>query len=223
MNKILEKKEPWQVVFKDRFLKSDKRENPYLVAFLYFLVIVLCIIFVFIAFFQLCLIEGSSMRNTLQSGEHVLLLKTTSVDYKDIAVITKKDSKGVNYNIIKRVIGVGGDTLEYKTENGVINLYRKEKGASNFTLLKEDYILEPMELDYFWKKNKPDSGPFTIEDGFVYVLGDNRNNSEDSRGSDGAYMVENVYGKMVFKLETDSLLEHFLKFIYGSEKPITKE
>ena len=70
--------------------------------------------------------------------------------------------------IIKRVIGLPGDTV--KAENGV--LYRKESGESDFAVVEEAYLGEEWTGDI---------QPTTVAEGNIYVLGDHRSVSLDSR------------------------------------------
>lgn len=217
------KKEKWEIVIKDRFLTNEKPDNPYVTAFLYFIVFFLSFLLIFVCFFQLCSISGHSMENSLYEGEHVLLLKNSS-DFKhgDIVVITKDvtvNGKTQKTNIIKRVIGLEGDVLVFKTndENNEVSLLRKSKGSSEDPqLVNESYIKEPM------LKN---SGKFSSEfafdteipvpEGMVFVMGDNRNHSDDSRLVDGyCFSVSNVLGKSMMKIDKGSVLEFLLKLLY---------
>lgn len=222
------KKEPYEIVLKDRFLKNEKPDNPYITAILYFVVFFLSFLLIFVCFFQLCLINGDSMMNTLHNKDHVLLLRATS-SYKrgDIVVITRdKEDTGDKSNIVKRVIAVAGDTIRFdvvhvnETEETVV-AYLKKKGEDEFVALEgdSDYAREPMlrnsgyfESDYFDKNDK--DREIYIDDNCIYVMGDNRNHSKDSR-LDGPYSVKNVYGKQVLLLKQGSLLEKFFIFLYN--------
>ena len=104
----------------------------------------------------------------------------------DIIVIKKKVKDG-DY-IIKRVIGQGGDTI--KIQNNKVYV--------NGEVLDEPYINEPM--------NKNENITVTIPEGYLFVMGDNRNNSLDSRSSEiGLIDVEKeVVGKAIFSLSSFS-------------------
>ena len=104
------KKQAWEIVLKDRFLTNNKPDNLYVMALMYFVVFLLSFLLVFVCFFQLCEVRGTSMVNTLHDGDHVLLLKTSKT-YKrgDIVVITKDDeNKKTKTNIIKQVKNIRG-------------------------------------------------------------------------------------------------------------------
>lgn len=112
------------------------------------------------------------MENTVHNGDIVLLLKKTQPKDGDIIVI-KMDDKT---SIIKRVIGVSGDTIQIKNSQ----LYRNGKK------IKEPYIKEGMEDTEFPKTS--------IKKGELFVLGDNRNVSADSRIF-GTFSVKQYIGK----------------------------
>ena len=134
--------------------------------------IISIIIAVILAFFirtfvvEPYLVDGSSMNPTLQNSERLLVNKSAylfSEPTKDDIVIFKFPFDQ-SRDFIKRVIAVPGDTIEIKSGNVYLN----------GQLLKENYILEKTKGDY--KK-------VIVPQKHVFVMGDNRNNSEDSRFS----------------------------------------
>ncbi|CAG9621569.1 signal peptidase I [Sutcliffiella rhizosphaerae] len=180
----------------------------------------LCVIGLLVAVFisafviQPFTVKGNSMEPTLEgedlwrnekTGDHVLIFKSgymvgMEAEYNDIVVIDSRiererrlfdnlresplltkllnEGHGKNY-WIKRVIGKEGDTLEYK--DGIV--YR------NGEALVEDFLLEEMVTSF---------DKITVPKNHVFVLGDNRNNSRDSREI-GAVPLENVMGKVVLR------------------------
>ena len=125
------------------------------------------------------IVDGSSMNPTLQSGERVMVNKFTyRIDEpKKSDIIVFEQRGGKNRNLIKRIIATGGDTIE--VANGKVYV--------NDQLLDEDYILETTEGDYF---------KTVVPEGTVFVMGDNRNNSLDSRfESVGFVEPDDIKGK----------------------------
>lgn len=113
---------------------------------------------------QSFVVEGRSMLPTLKDGERLFINKFIyrfkGPERGDIIVFEPQGAPGKRY--IKRVIGLPGETVYIKDYKVYIN------GEP----LEEDYILEPAYSNY---------GPFEVPAGHVFVLGDNRNNSTDSR------------------------------------------
>ena len=133
---------------------------------------------------ELYLVDGPSMRPTLQSAERLVVNKFI---YRFRApergeILVFRYPKDPSRDFIKRVIAVPGDTIEIK--DGLVFV--------NQQLMNEPYILSKTRGDY----------PLTtIPEGHIFVMGDNRNNSEDSRFADVGFVpYELVKGKamMVF-------------------------
>ena len=133
---------------------------------------------------ELYLVSGPSMRPTLQNAERLVVNKFIynfrAPERGEILVF--KYPKDQSRDFIKRVIAVPGDTVEIKDGKVFVNQQ----------LMNEPYILSKTRGDY----------PLTtIPEGHVFVMGDNRNNSEDSRFDDVGFVPYNlIKGKamMVF-------------------------
>ena len=123
-------------------------------------------------------VDGFGMIPTLQNGEYILVnklaYKTGQPARGDIIVFRLPGDE--SQDLIKRVIGLPGDTVHIS--DGVVTI--------NGAKLREPYIAQdPL---YF--------GEWTVPEGFLFVLGDNRNDSRDSHQW-GLLPLENVIGKSV--------------------------
>jgi len=134
-------------------------------------------------------VDGESMRETLQDGDLLIALcGWLCGDYEagDIVIVsvpTFKEGKP----IVKRVIATGGQTVDIDFETGVVYV--------DDTALEEDYIREPT----FTKEGL--EFPVTLGEGQLFVMGDNRNRSTDSRSPDiGPVEEEYVIGRAAFLL-----------------------
>ena len=120
---------------------------------------------------ELYLVDGPSMRPTLQHAQRLVVNKFIYHfrDPEKGEVLIFRYPKDPSRDFIKRVIAVPGDTIEIKDGNVFVN----------GELQNEDYILSKCRGDY------PKS---TIPEGHIFVMGDNRNNSEDSRFPDVGFV-----------------------------------
>lgn len=144
------------------------------------------VMLVVVFLFRVANVVGSSMEPTLQNSDKIIITNITSnYELGDIVVIHRQD----DVSIIKRVIGVEGDTVDIDFETGEVTI--------NGQVLTEDYIAEPTYRSF---ADGPEF-PLTVPKDTVFVLGDNRNNSLDSRsGEIGLVNVGNIVGKMIFEI-----------------------
>jgi signal peptidase I len=135
-------------------------------------------------------VKQMSMERTLEPGQYVLVDKLTPrVDpYKrgDIIVFQPPADwvQPDNTPFIKRVIGVGGDTVEIRDDGKV---YVNDIAIDEPYLYADGNVPEPTDAD-------PDQNSWTIPDGELFLMGDHRGNSADSRAF-GSVPVENVIGR----------------------------
>ena len=145
----------------------------------------LFIVLLFTFIVRVVQVSGHSMDNTLHDAEMLVAFNWFTPQDGDIVAIAH--TQGLSVPIIKRVIATEGQTVDINFENGDVKVDGK--------LLKEDYIRERTAV-------KGDVAfPVTVPKGQVFVMGDNRNRSEDSRFSDVG-MVDNryIFGKIIFRL-----------------------
>lgn len=178
----LEKDE--NIVHDENHEEIEKDSKKYLKIFLDYLKVIgitLVCCFVFLQLFQISKVVGSSMESNYFEGDIVLINKAfyNEPDYNDIIVADYKEANDTE--IIKRVIGISGDKIEIK-EN---QLYRNGK------LIEENYLKEPMVTEDL---------EVTVGKGEVFVMGDNRNVSLDSRKLGCFKFDEEVIGKVIFRL-----------------------
>lgn len=151
---------------------------------LVFALIICIIVFVFI--FRIVDVSGDSMNPTLIHGDKLVV---SDVFYKpkqgDIVIFRKDEYKAEA--LVKRVIATEGQTIEIDFDRGRVYV--------DGELLDEPYIAEPTrnQLDF--------QGPQTVPEGCVFVMGDNRNASSDSRKAEIGMVDERlIVGKVLLRV-----------------------
>ena len=149
---------------------------------------VLGVVLVFLFVAQLITVQGPSMQHTLYAGDKVVVLKSllTSVEAGDVVMVHQYNAP-LNETIIKRVVATGGQTVDIDYSSGTVYV----DGAA----LEEAYIAERTYLD------EGMTFPLTLGEGELFLMGDNRNHSTDSRSPMLGVVDERyVVGKAVFLL-----------------------
>ena len=144
----------------------------------------ICIVLLVV--FRIVIVSGTSMNGTLLDGDYLLLLSNvfyTEPQQGDIVVLSK-ESFDDGKPIVKRVIATEGQIVDFDFENGIVYV--------DGLPLEEDYILEKTTVagDFQY--------PILVQEGCVFVMGDNRNNSRDSRFLDiGMVDKREILGKAI--------------------------
>lgn len=141
-----------------------------------YIVIVLIVVLIRTFIITPVRVDGDSMKNTLKNGDILLLYKLGSINRFDIIVL---DEEKDNEKIIKRVIGLPGETVAIKKGKIYIN----------------DKVID----DEYAYGETSDYDKVTLEDDEYFILGDNRLISKDSRYF-GPIKKSEIKGKIVFRL-----------------------
>ena len=148
---------------------------------------VLVVVAIFTFVIRMTGVDGHSMLNTLQHGDRLLVVNSMLYhDYKygDI-VILRKNGVFDDDPIVKRVIAVEGQTVDIDFAEGIVYV--------DGEALEEDYIREPTYTA------EGTEFPLTVPEGSIFVMGDNRNGSSDSRDYRlGTVDTRYVIGKAAF-------------------------
>lgn len=136
----------------------------------------------FSLFFRVVNVSGDSMTNTLQNGEKLFLSGIfASPDYGDIVVIRRDNDTP----LIKRVIGLPGDKIFIDDVDGKV--YRNG-----------EELVEPYTRDGFTPSRGMET--YTVPEDGIFVLGDNRRESLDSRNLGDNIKMKDVVGVVTFRL-----------------------
>ena len=157
-----------------------------------FVFAVFVIILIFIFLFRIVTVDGSSMNSTLEDKDRVII---SHLNYKpendDIVVV---NSSVLQKTLIKRVIGVAGDTVRID--------YSKNKVYVNDKEISNEHIDSTMlDKGMFDPSYKVSDGTYEyhVPQNSIFVMGDNRNNSTDSR-TIGFISNDDVMGHVIFRL-----------------------
>jgi len=176
----------WQVetvARRDQFNRRYKRNKDALEWLEAVALAVVAVALVFTFGVRMIRVDGESMLPTLQDGERLLISSLPyEPAYGDIIIIDQYTEYGEP--LVKRVIGIGGDTIDIDFQAGVV--YR------NGEPLDEPYTAEPTYLQ------ESVTFPVTVPQGCLFVMGDNRNHSTDSRDTRVGFIdVRDVLGRVL--------------------------
>lgn len=151
--------------------------------------IIALILSIYMVFFRVVVVVGPSMYDTLIQGDRLVLLSSfvyTDPQPGDI-VVASKESFDHGECFVKRVIATEGQTVDIDFNTGTVYV--------DGVALDEEYIHTPT--------TRPEGVefPLTVEDGHIFVLGDNRDSSLDSRSPQiGQVDKRQIVGKAIFLL-----------------------
>ena len=147
---------------------------------------VLAVVLVFTFVARLIGVDGPSMVPTLQNGDRLVVVSSLLYhDYKPGDIVVARKDSFMSDPIVKRVIAVEGQTVDIDFAEGIVYV--------DGEALEEDYIREPTYTA------EGTEFPLTVPEGSIFVMGDNRNGSSDSRDYRlGTVDTRYVIGKAAF-------------------------
>lgn len=157
-------------------------------------------------------VDGHSMDPTLAHGERLFVLKTAKIDRFDIVVAQEQDEDGKSKKIVKRVIGMPGDTLTFDYDKLFVNGEEVDETYLDTyqAAFDQDHLQSTYSYSKFFRQLAERSQAFTtdaqgsptftvvVPEGEYYLLGDDRIVSQDSRRV-GNFKTKDIIGEVKFR------------------------
>ena len=179
----------------------NKKDNFIRVLFDYVEIFAICICAVFLIFSfvaRICTVNGNSMNQTLKHKE-VLIVSPLFYEPKQGDIVVFHQTGDLNEPVVKRIIALGGQTVKIDFADGKVYVDGEP--------LDEEYVyLDTGKYEKrYWAQYDMDYSNYTFEtvvpEGEVFVMGDNRNNSLDSRSTAiGTVDERRILGRVILRL-----------------------
>ena len=171
---------------------EDEPVNPYREGYEWMhcvIVAMITCVLLFVMVARVIDVVGSSMLPTLEDGDKIIITRLAGGYEQGDIVVLRKDTFRAE-PIVKRVIAVAGQSIDIDFETGTVYVDGVE--------LDEPYIFERTYESYNFESYER---PVVVPEGCVFVMGDNRNNSSDSRVETiGCVDIRYIMGKVIFRI-----------------------
>ena len=170
----------------------------------------LTVILLFTFLFRLVTVQGPSMEHTLHGGEaayggyapdNLIISNLFYTPKRGDIVVIQVPNPNFSTPIIKRVIATEGQVIDFDFEQWKVTVYENEEAykSGRGEILDEPYV--NYEPGRYMNSESVSALPIVVEPGKIFVMGDNRNHSSDSRDSRiGQVDVRNIVGRVLLRV-----------------------
>lgn len=156
-----------------------------------FVITITVILLVFTFFVRVAFVDGPSMMNTLMDKESLAVSNLFYTPERGDIVVFQAPESTIKGGVVKRVIATEGQTVDIDFETWEVTVDGELLNEPYVNKVVGSYMRDYMNTEF----------PLTVPEGHIFVMGDNRNNSNDSRNANvGCIDVRYVFGKVLFRI-----------------------
>ena len=174
-----------------------------------FAVAIIAVLFIFTFCVRMCRVDGSSMKQTLNHEERLITTNFFYTPQQGDIIVFHLSNDYYMEPLVKRVIATEGQSVEINLTTGVVKVDGEVYDDEHAYLSGGQYDLRlDFNKDYLYKANGNTYFAATVPEGCVFVMGDNRNGSSDSRTARVGFVdVDTILGKAIIKLSPFTILD----------------
>ena len=174
-----------------------------------FAIAIIAVLFIFTFCARLCRVDGDSMNQTLKHNEMLIASNFFYTPEQGDIIVFHLSNDYYEEPLVKRIIATEGQTVEINLTTGVLKVDGEVYADENAYLSGGKYDMRvDFNKNYLYRANGETYFAATVPEGHVFVLGDNRNGSSDSRTPRVGFVdVDTILGKAVLRLSPFTVLD----------------
>ena len=167
------------------------------------------VLLIFTFCIRLCRVDGGSMNNTLHNGEMLITSDLFYTPKQGDIVVFHLSNESFQKPLVKRVIATAGQTVSVNFTSGEVRVDGTLQNETYVFLEGGSYDISPdFDRKYIYHVDGEFIFEITVPDGKIFVMGDNRNNSSDSRSASvGLIDTDTVLGRALFRISPFTIFE----------------